>query len=312
MSERALPLQSAFEPAGANAILIDGLANVLYIGAGTVFVIVVAIGAYAVTRGRSPPSTRAWVLGGGVVLPALALTALLAYELAIGNALSVEAPSDAPVVQLTGRRWWWEVRYLRSARGDVVATAANELHLPAGRTVKLLLDSGDVIHSFWVPQLSGKVDMIPGRMNHLVLRAERPGIYRAQCAEFCGAQHAWMALYVVAHEPEDYERWLEREARAAQEPAGTAAKRGSALFESAGCANCHTVRGTSAGGRLGPDLTHVASRLTLGAGAVAMSRGALAGWISNSQALKPGNLMPPMRVPAEDLHALTTYVAGLE
>jgi cytochrome c oxidase subunit 2 len=173
----------------------------------------------------------------------------------------------------------------------------------------LLLDTDDVIHSFWVPPLAGKIDMIPGRVNHLVLRADRAGVYRGQCAEYCGAQHAFMALYVIAHENGDYERWLEREAAGAAER--SAATRGRELFASAGCAGCHTVRGTTAQGRLGPDLTHVASRISIGAGMFDNNPGTLAGWISNSQGMKPGNLMPPIRVPSGDLQALVEYMGSL-
>jgi cytochrome c oxidase subunit 2 len=149
-------------------------------------------------------------------------------------------------------------------------------------------------------------------VNHLVLEASRPGVYRAQCAEFCGAQHAFMAMNVIVHEGDGFARWLERESDPAAAAVDASADRGAAVFASAGCASCHTVRGTAADGIDGPDLTHVASRSTLGAGVSDMSRGALIGWISNSQALKPGNLMPPIRVSADELHALATYVAGLK
>jgi cytochrome c oxidase subunit 2 len=301
--------QSAFDPAGANAALIDRLSSVLYIGAALIFAIVMTLAVVAVFRRASRVRTRAWVLGGGVAIPAVVLTALLAYALTVGNALSDEGPDCGTIIHVNGKRWWWEVRYEQPA-GAIVS--ANELHLPVGRTVKLLLASDDVIHSFWVPALSGKVDMIPGRVNHLMLKADRPGVYRAQCAEFCGAQHAFMAMLVVVHEEGEYERWLEREARPARSSADTQARRGAADFTSAGCAACHTVRGTSAAGRLGPDLTHVASRLTLGAGVLDNNRASLAGWISNSQAVKPGNLMPPIKVPVDTLHGITAYVAGLE
>jgi cytochrome c oxidase subunit 2 len=301
--------QSAFDPAGANAVLIDQLSNVLYGGAALIFVVVMALVVVAVVRRSPGVSTRAWVLGGGVAIPTLVLTALLVYGVMVGNALSDEGPDCGTVIRVNGKRWWWDVRYDHPA-GAIVS--ANEVHLPVGRTVKLLLESDDVIHSFWVPPLGGKVDMIPGRVNHLMLRADKPGVYRAQCAEYCGAQHAFMAMLVVVHEEGEFERWLEREARPATNAADPATRDGAAQFASAGCAACHTVRGTSATGRVGPDLTHVASRLTLGAGVLENNRGSLVGWISNSQAVKPGNLMPPIRVPADALHAITGYVAGLE
>ena len=301
---------TVFNPAGPGARQIEGIWWLMFALAIAVYIVVAAFIVVAVVRKPGEERTtrdNAFIWLGGIAMP-VAILAVLA-TLTVHSATALDKPSGgSPLrVAISGRQWWWQVVYPHQA-----IVTANELHIPAGRTVRLLLDSHDVIHSFWVPQLSGKIDMIPGRMNHLVLRAERPGVYRAQCAEYCGAQHAWMALYVVAHEPVDYERWLEREARAAQEPPGEVERRGAALFESAGCASCHTVRGTPAGGRLGPDLTHVASRLALGAGVIGMSRGALAGWISNSQALKPGNLMPPMVLATDELHAVTAYVAALK
>jgi cytochrome c oxidase subunit 2 len=312
MPARVTPDQSTFTPAGVNAVLIDELSTVLYVGVAIVFTVVIVLALYALFRGPRPVSASAWIVGGGIAFPAVGLTAVLVYALMMGNALSVEAPDSATTIRITGKRWWWEVRYPHPASQDGVIVAANELHLPVGREVRLLLDTHDVIHSFWVPPLSGKIDMIPGRVNHLVLRAARPVIYRAQCAEYCGAQHALMALYVVVHEPGDFERWLEREARAAPAAVHADELRGAGLFAAAGCAGCHAVRGTSAAGTLGPDLTHVASRLSLGAGVIDNNRGALAGWISNSQGLKPGNLMPPIKVSPDELHALTAYVAALK
>ena len=248
-------------------------------------------------------SARWWIAGGGLVLPVIVLSALLVYALRVGEALSMDVDCSV-TVRIVAKRWWWEVRYVQP-NGDVVS--ANELHLPAKRRVKVLLETSDLIHSFWVPRLAGKVDMIPGRVNHLVLEATTPGVYRAQCAEYCGAQHALMALNVIVHDGEGFDRWLEAESRPAAQ-----ATEGAKHFAGAGCAQCHTVRGTAAVGREGPDLTHVASRSTLGAGTLAMSRGALAGWIANSQAIKPGNLMPPTHATPETLHALTAYVESLK
>ena len=308
MPERISATQSALEPAGSNALLIDGLTTVMVAGCGVITLVVLGLLLYVLRSGSSPASSRTWLIGGGIVFPAVVLTALLAYELAIGNALSVEAPADALTIRVTGKRWWWEVIYPGPGGGPHVVSA-NEIHVPVGRTVKLLLDTDDVIHSFWVPPLAGKIDMIPGRVNHLVFRAERAGVYRGQCAEYCGAQHAFMAFYVIAHEPGGYEQWIERESRSAP---GAADPRGPAVFEAAGCGSCHTVRGTAAAGRLGPDLTHLSSRISLGAGMFDMNRGTLAGWIANSQGMKPGNLMPPTRVSPGDLQALVDYLEGLK
>ena len=309
MAERMAATQSAFAPAGTNALLIDELTTVMVAGSALITVFVLALVIFVMMRGRVETPIGKWVIGGGIVFPLVVLTALLAYGLVIGNALSVEAPDDAPTIRVTGKRWWWEVRYPDAAGFDRVVSA-NEVHIPVGRTVRLLLDTDDVIHSFWVPPLAGKIDMIPGRVNHLVLRADRAGVYRGQCAEYCGAQHAFMALYVIAHEAGDYERWLEREAAGAAQHADAA--RGRELFATAGCAGCHAVRGTPAAGRLGPDLTHVASRISIGAGMFDNNAATLAGWISNSQGMKPGNLMPPIRVPPDDLHALVAYMTSLK
>ena len=305
-------MQSALATAGAHAQLIEELTWVLVIGSTAIFALVMTLVWYALSRGPSPIASRRWLIGGGIAFPAVVLLALLVYALIVTNELSAHASESAPTIRVTGKRWWWEVRYAHPDARDALVTSANEIHVPVGRDVRLLLDTEDVIHSFWVPSLSGKVDMIPGRVNHLVLRANKAGIYRGQCAEYCGAQHAHMALYVVAHEPAEFERWLEREARPAAGEMSAPAQRGRALFTSAGCAQCHSVRGTSAVGRLGPDLTHVASRLSLAAGMLENNAGTLAGWIANSQALKPGNLMPPMKVSAEDLHALTAYMQSLQ
>jgi cytochrome c oxidase subunit 2 len=189
---------------------------------------------------------------------------------------------------------------------------ANEIHVPAGRPVRLRLSSADVIHSFWVPQLMPKTDLIPGQVNETWLTANRPGIYRGQCAEYCGLQHALMAFLVVADGPAAFDRWVALQRAPAAEPAGTLATRGRQVLERTSCATCHTVRGTSARGTAGPDLTHLASRQQLGAGAVPNTPGHLGGWIANSQTIKPGNLMPPQPLTSEELQALIAYLETLE
>jgi len=311
MAERLAALQSALAPAGPNAALIVELTTVLVIGASVVFAAVMALTLHALWRGAPRSSDSRWIVGGGIVFPVVVLTATLVYGVAVGNALSVEAPEGAPAIRVTGKRWWWQVRYPVSRSDDLFVVSANEIHIPAGRSVTLLLDTDDLIHSFWVPALGGKVDMIPGRVNRLVLRADKPGVYRGQCAEYCGAQHALMAIYVIAHEAADYERWLDRESGPARGDSSQLA-RGRELFMSTGCASCHAVRGTRAAGDLGPDLTHVATRISLAAGTLPNNRATIAGWIANSQALKPGNLMPPIRVAPEELQALTDYVMSLQ
>jgi cytochrome c oxidase subunit 2 len=221
------------------------------------------------------------------------------------------ATSASPVrIQIVGEMWWWRIRYL-DERGAVLFDTANELHIPVGRPVELHLATADVLHSFWVPQLGGKLDMIPGRTNVLRIDADAPAVYRGQCAEYCGAQHAKMALHVVAEPVDAFERWLDAQRAPAGTPAAADHTRGLALFV-AHCGMCHTVRGTDAAGAHGPDLTHVASRQFIAAGALPNNEGTLAAWIASSQTIKPHNRMPAFAgLPNEDLLALASYLGSL-
>jgi cytochrome c oxidase subunit 2 len=221
----------------------------------------------------------------------------------------LSAAAEAPlVVQLRGLQWWWQATYTADGEAPAFVTA-NELHLPLGRPVRLELSAEDVIHSFWVPSLAGKQDMIPGRDNVLHLTATASGVYRAQCAEFCGLQHAHMALLVVVEPPEEFASW--RAAQAAPAMGEALEAEGRRVFEQRPCGACHTVRGTTAAGRTGPDLTHIASRGTLAAGLLPMTPGALAAWIADPQTLKPGNNMPLVPLSADELQALTAWLASL-
>jgi cytochrome c oxidase subunit 2 len=215
------------------------------------------------------------------------------------------------VVEVTGRQYWWEVRY-RDVRPQLEFETANELRIPVGRRVVVRLRSKDVIHSFWVPGLQGKMDLIPGRANAIVLTAAQPGVWRGQCAEFCGVQHAKMAFTVVAEPPERYEAWAARQRTDAPTPADSAGLADRDSFLASGCVLCHAVRGTPAHGDRGPDLTHLASRLTLAAGTLPNTRGHLYGWVADPQAIKPGSLMPPVPLDARDLHAIVRYLSTLE
>jgi cytochrome c oxidase subunit 2 len=258
-------------------------------------------------RGGAPLGDGPFVILGGVVLPLLVLVPLLFWSLALTAGL-VRPAEDAMTIEVIGHQWWWEVRY-----PDRGVTDANEIHIPAGRPVRLLLTSEDVIHSFWAPGLQGKMDLIPGRVNRLWIEADEPGIHAAKCAEFCGAQHANMRLLVVS-EPEDrFREWLAaRQEAPPSVPSDPLVREGQQVFLGSACVYCHTIEGTNASGRVGPDLTHVAGRMTLGAGTLANNRGNLGGWIVNSQAHKPGNRMPPMYLKSEDLQALLAYLESLE
>jgi cytochrome c oxidase subunit 2 len=261
-----------------------------------------ALAACAV-RGRIPRvSEKLLIVGGGIVFPVVTLSALLLYSLTRAAALHPAEPA-ALRIEVVGEQWWWRVHYL-DAEGRRDFATANEIRVPVGRPVELELKSADVIHSFWVPALAGKVDMIPGRTNRLRLRADRPGELRGQCAEYCGGPHGLMALYVVSLEPDAFARWAERQRQPAPKE--------NPLFV-ARCGACHTVRGTAAAGTRGPDLTHVGSRLAIGAGVLPNNAGALAAWIASSQHLKPGNLMPSFQhFSGAELRELAAYLEGLK
>jgi cytochrome c oxidase subunit 2 len=245
----------------------------------------------------------------GAAAPALVGVLLVVMTLRGLAALSPVGAAHDLTVEVTGHQWWWEIHYPGSAADEAVTTA-NELHIPAGRRVRVRLASRDVIHSFWVPALQGKMDLIPGRTTETWLQADRPGTYRGQCAEYCGIQHARMALWVVVDSPVDFAEWLARERRPATEPLEELSRRGRTVFLAQSCAGCHAVRGTTVGVG-GPDLTHVASRRTLAAGTLDNVPGNLAGWVADPQSFKPGNLMPRVPLNTSDLHALVAYLGTL-
>jgi len=217
----------------------------------------------------------------------------------------------ALTIDVIAHQWWWEFRYTDPDPARRFVTA-NEMHVPVGRPVILQLTAEDVIHSFWVPNLAGKKDLLPGRVTELILRADRPGNYRGQCAEFCGYQHAHMAMSVVAEAPMAYDAWASLQRLPAAPPASLLAQEGREKFESGTCALCHTVRGMEAGGNHGPDLTHVASRQMLAAGTLRNSSDNLVRWISHPQTFKPGVNMPDQQLSAHDLGALVAFVSGLQ
>jgi cytochrome c oxidase subunit 2 len=217
---------------------------------------------------------------------------------------------SGPLIRIIGHQWWWEVQYQGSP--SEVFTTANEIRVPIGEPVTVQLETRDVIHSFWVPSLMGKMDLINGQQNQLQFTASHAGVYRGQCAEFCGLQHAHMAFEVVALSSSEYAKWRAGQIARAQPPADPEARDGQRLFSARGCALCHTIRGTSAGGRVGPDLTHLASRRTIAAARLPMTIGNLAGWIADPQHVKPGNLMPRVPLDGNELIAVTHYLGGLK
>jgi cytochrome c oxidase subunit 2 len=242
-------------------------------------------------------------------LTVLALFALLGLDLGVGRAVTAP-PRPAVVVRVTGHQWWWELEYDDPVASNHAITA-NEIHVPVGRPVLLELDSPDVIHSFWVPSLAGKRDLIPGHRNSLWIQADSAGVYRGQCAEFCGPEHAKMAVLVIADPPARFAAWLDRQRDSARTPTDSLARRGQQVFLGSSCAMCHTIGGTPARSRVGPDLTHLASRRTIAAGSLPNTRGHLAGWIVDPQRIKPGVRMPPNQLSAQDLQALLAYLGSL-
>ena len=244
----------------------------------------------------------------GVGVSTVVLIAGAVWTMFTVAAVAIPARTDL-TLQVTAAQWWWSVRY-ESNEPDRIFTTANEIHIPVGRAVRIELKSQDVIHSFWIPQLGGKMDVIPGQTNVTWLQADRPGTYRGQCGEYCGAQHAHMAMYVIADAPQDYAFWVRDQLRDAAVPATEPVRRGEQAFE-AHCAACHAVRGTAAGGIFGPDLTHLMSRHTIAAGLMPNTPGNLAAWIADSQALKPGSRMPSLALSGSDLNAVVIYLQTL-
>jgi cytochrome c oxidase subunit 2 len=263
--------------------------------------------------GEPGPRERRLVraVGWGTALAGAGLLVLLFGDIVAGRALAQLPAAGALRIELVGHDWWWEAHYDDPLSGKRFATA-NELHLPAGRATIITLRSDDVIHSLWVPNLHGKLDLIPGRMTEIRVRADRPGLYRGQCAEFCGLQHAMMALLVSADEPAAYARWADGQQRPAATPSEGAALRGRQVFMDQQCVSCHTIRGgTQARGSIGPDLTHLASRTTLAAGTLPNRRGQLAGWVVDAPSIKPGVQMPAQALAPDDLQALLAYLETL-
>lgn len=307
-------IQSVLAPEGPSARRIAFLSYVLIVGSTAILLGVIVLTGLAMVgsaRWRRRLASEKLVIGGGIVFPVVLLTALLIYGLAILRAGGADhVGADAVRIAVVGERWWWRVIYTDAAGRTF--ESANEIRIPAGHPVELALSTADVIHSFWVPKLAGKLDMIPGRTNILTLRAETPGVSRGQCAEYCGGAHALMAFFVVAMPPEEFDAWLAREASPAADLADTVAAQGQQLFLQAGCGACHAVRGTAARGVIGPDLTHVGGRLSIAAAALETNAADFARWIAENQHIKPDNLMPPFRIFTEaELAALATYLAGL-
>lgn len=316
--------QTPLAPAGDQAASQLWLLQLtLWIG-GIVYLIVMAFVGFAVVRALRTRSKTArsavlepddqpldrtlWIWSAGIIV---GLLIIAGGSFWVDRRLAAAQAREALQVEVTAHQWWWRIRYRDPVTGSWIETA-NELHLPSGRTARVNLGSADVIHSFWVPNVAGKMDVIPGRTNVIDVTPERPGWYRGQCAEFCGLQHAKMAFDVKVDSPAEFDRWRAAQARPAAVADNPEIARGQQIVTQGPCAMCHVVRGTDARGRAGPDLTHLASRRSLAAGILAMNRANLQGWVLQPQALKPGTMMPAIALNADEANAVVRYLEQLK
>lgn len=312
---------ATLDPAGPAARQILDLYWAMVVLGGVGFVVFLALLVAALRRRGRPDRDapddgtgrgrfRALLVGAGVIQPLLLITVTFALTLGAMRALPVPGQADddaAVLVEVVGHQWWYEIRY-----PDLGVVTANELHLPVDRPVRLQLRSADVIHSFWVPRLAGKTDMFPDFVNEHQLVAEEVGTYLGHCAEFCGLQHTLMRIRAVVQPAEEFDEWVTARREPAAAPEGEIARRGQELFVAANCADCHTIAGTPADGRDGPDLTHLASRETLAAGTLSNATADLRAWVADPHSAKPGAHMPAADLDGEDLDALIAYLEGLE
>jgi cytochrome c oxidase subunit II len=312
---------SYLQSSGPKAERILGLTQGVLAISIIVVIVMTALVVWAIFRRRIPAAdveasltkpepVNSWnVFGIGLSVTAFILVCCVVWTMV--TLAAIDRPSRTPGlnIEVTGQQWWWKVRYLSDKPSEVFSTA-NEIHIPTGEPVKITLRSRDVIHSFWVPALSGKTDLIPGQVNTTWIEATAPGTYLGQCAEYCGLQHAHMALRVVAEPLDKFADWRKDQLKSAVSPTADDAKAGLAAFERR-CAACHTVRGTSAGGVFGPDLSHLMARATLADGTIPNAGGYLAGWIADPQHVKPGTRMPRVALSGEELQAVTTYLRTL-
>jgi len=320
--------QSAFDAAGPHAATIRTLGAFFLALLSSIFLIIIVLALIPLFRRhrgleqeplerthRPSPSTErrlgtAVGLATGVTI--LILFGLVILSVSVGKATSgPKDRSNSLTIEVTGNQWWWNVRYANGDASRILSTA-NELHIPVGRSVMIRGTSNDVIHSFWVPSLQGKRDLIPGRVTTDWIQADRAGTFRGQCAEFCGLQHAHMAMWVVAEPADQFERWFTHQLEASVPPSGAEEQRGQEVFLNSACVLCHSIRGTPAAGQVGPDLTHFGSRLTIAAGTLQNNKGNLAGWIADPQTIKPGNHMATVPLKSEDMQPLIDYLESLQ
>jgi cytochrome c oxidase subunit 2 len=321
---------SALNPGGVNAARIHGQWWFFVTITTSVYVLVMLVLLIALARRRAatddkpeikPDPSRErrmkHVIIGALTVTTLILFAFLIADFLTGRALSA-VPENAMRIKVVGHQWWWEIQYIsipwepNGGQPHGIFTTANEIHVPVGQPVYIELEARDVIHSFWVPRLNGKKDLIPGQNASTWIEADEPGTFRGRCAEYCGEQHANMQIWVVAEPRDKFDQWLQNARRSAPEPATERQSRGRQVFLSNSCILCHTVDGTMAHGALGPNLTHVASRQAIAAGALATTRDNLERWVTNPQRIKPGVRMPQNIIPPDDLQALLDWLQTLK
>ncbi|HEX3882113.1 MAG TPA: cytochrome c oxidase subunit II [Stellaceae bacterium] len=313
--------QSALDPQGPEARHLRHLIWLFTGVAALVWVLVMVVLFVAIRRrclgspepvALTPPAERRATFAVGVasVATVIVLALLTAVSYRATGALGQDT-EDAVNIRLRGYQWWWEATYL-GPLSEATFVTANELHIPVGRPVTIDLSSDDVIHSFWVPNLAGKQDLIPGRDNRITITADHAGTYRGPCAEFCGLQHAHMSLFVIAEPPAEFDKWRDAQKQPAAAPGGDEQQAGQQIVTGTQCAACHTIRGTAAKGTVAPDLTHLASRFYLAAGELPMTRGSLAAWVADPQTIKPGNNMPQVPLTGDELRAVSAYLASLK
>jgi cytochrome c oxidase subunit 2 len=251
-----------------------------------------------------------WV-GGAITITVLTLFSVLGFSLVTGKSAAGPQSKNPVTIQVIGHQWWWEVRY-PNPQADLTVITANEIHIPVGTPIVVLTASRDVIHSFWAPNIDGKRDLLPGYQSAFSFQVDKPGIYRGQCAEFCGEQHAHMGFEMFAESAENFNAWLSQQRKPAAEPQDTEAIQGRQVFLTHACVLCHTVRGTDAGSKTGPDLTHLATRRMIASGTLSNTPGSLGGWITDPQRIKPGVRMPPNQMSGDELQALVSYLRSLQ
>jgi len=320
--------QSMWHVSGANAAHIRELSLLFGLLLGAIFLLVLAIALLSLRRrhrgiqqeplegSHQPPERTEARLGAAVSiatgLTVLILIGLTIVSVSVGKSVSASvAPAGSLAIEITGTQWWWKVRYQNDDPSRILETA-NEIHIPVAQPVAIRGLSNDVIHSFWVPSLQGKRDLIPGHITVEWLQADHPGEYRGQCSEFCGLQHAHMAFWVVAETPEQFTAWMNHQLQPAVEPADDQRRRGQTIFLKSACVLCHAIRGTDAAAQIGPDLTHFGSRKTIAAGTLSNTPGNLAGWIADPQNIKPGTHMATVPVQSNEMQPLIDYLESLQ